>query len=223
MGKIFRTILCISAFCLNANAQNIKFGIHAGIVTSGLIGGDKYQIYDRENKLGFEVGGDVKYNIYHGINLTSGINIFQYGGKFSVMSPYVNNMGQSVTDFPEVNTNVISFEVPLKFGIDLKFSNALVLTPNIGTYFRYAISSVQDDVISNGNTSEKWNCLKDYNNGAYHLDALKRFDIGLQLGVDATLSNHYVIGFNYKHAMSESSKQFGLKSHSFGMTFGYCF
>jgi hypothetical protein len=23
--------------------------------------------------------------------------------------------------------------------------------------------------------------------------------------------------------MSESSKQFGLKSHSFGMTFGYCF
>nr|MCR5312996.1 hypothetical protein [Bacteroidaceae bacterium] len=79
------------------------------------------------------------------------------------------------------------------------------------------------DMLRYCNTSEKWNCLKDYNNGAYHLDALKRFDIGLQLGIDATLLSHYVIGLKYKHGFSECFKQFGLKSHSFGMTLGYRF
>lgn len=73
--------------------QRFNYGVHVGMNVSGYQGGDAYRIYDESAKVGAEIGGDISYRLTSHLLLLSGLNLSQYGGKFSVMSPYVGVTG----------------------------------------------------------------------------------------------------------------------------------
>lgn len=223
MKKIYLlATLLLMLMPLNMKAQQLKLGVHAGVNTSGFCGGDAYKVYDRSNKIGFEVGGDVDYTLRNGLLFHSGLSLLQTGGSFSVMSSYVGTNGQLQTEFPEVNAKLISFEIPLQIGYEISLSDGFSITPKAGVYGRFAIASPKGDVrAASEKTSTKWDCLEDYNNGSYHLDALNRWDAGVIAGVEATLFKHYTISASYKRGMTDLSSQYGYKSQSFSLNVGY--
>ena len=82
--------------------QRFNYGVHVGMNVSGYQGGDAYRIYDESAKVGAEIGGDISYRLTSHLLLLSGLNLSQYGGKFSVMSPYVRVTSAQITEFKEV-------------------------------------------------------------------------------------------------------------------------
>ena len=144
MKKTIIAATLFTACCLHAQAQTWSYGLHAGINSSGYTGGKAYTIYGNSDRIGYEVGGDIRYTLHGGLLFASGLSILQTGGQFAVMSDYVGATGHGETAFPEVNTRLLSAEIPLKAGWDFRLGRNVVLSPHIGAYARYALASIKD-------------------------------------------------------------------------------
>ncbi len=224
MKKTIIAAALFTACCLHAQAQTWSYGLHAGINSSGYTGGKAYTIYGNSDRIGYEVGGDIRYTLHGGLLFASGLSILQTGGQFAVMSDYVGATGHGETAFPEVNTRLLSAEIPLKAGWDFRLGRNVVLSPHIGAYARYALASIKDNVrTANEEQTEKWNCLKNYNKGHRHIEAFKRFDAGLTAEVELRLFRHYLLTAGYRRGFVEQSAQYGLKSQIFTVALGYLF
>ena len=176
-----------------------------------------YAVYDGKTYY----GGEYKYATK---SVSPRISILQTGGQFAVMSDYVGATGHGETTFPEVNTRLLSAEIPLKAGWDFRLGRNVVLSPHIGAYARYALASIKDNVrTANEEQTEKWNCLKNYNKGHRHIEAFKRFDAGLTAEVELRLFRHYLLTAGYRRGFVEQSAQYGLKSQIFTVALGYLF
>lgn len=209
-------------FGQNIHAQDLRMGFHIGGNLAGYTGGKQYIIYDKSSKAGYEVGTDIQYLLKNKISIASGISLLQTGGKFSVMSSYASSTGHGETEFPTVSTKALSLEIPLKFGFDISLSNGFVLTPTVGAYGRYALSSIKDKVnIIGDKTNYKWDCYKDFNKDMHHIDAMKKFEYGVVVGIGTKISNHYMISLNYKRGLNTLSSQYELKKSDFSCTIGY--
>lgn len=221
-----KTIFAAALFtlcCLHTQAQTWNYGLHAGINSSGYTGGKAYTIYGKSNCIGYEVGGDIRYTLRSGLLFASGLSILQIGGQFAVMSDYAGATGHGETAFPEVNTKLLSLEMPLKVGYDFKLGSKVVLSPHIGIYARYALASIKDDVRTNDGSVEKWSCLKDYSKGYRHIEAMKRCDAGLTAEVELRLFHHYLLTAGYRRGFVKQSAQYGLKRQMFSVALGYLF
>ncbi len=211
-------VLC----CHNIMAQDLKMGFHVGGNLSGYTGGKQYTIYDKSGKVGYEVGADIQYLLKNKFSLASGINLLQTGGKFSAMSGYAGSTGGSQTEFPAVNTKSLSLEIPLKLGYDILLSDNFVLTPAVGLYGRYALVSLKDKVSITGDKgNHDWDCYKDFNKDMHHIDAMKKFEYGVVLGVGAKFANHYVLSLNYHRGLNSVSSQYDLKKSDVSCSIGY--
>ena len=201
MKKTIIAAALFTACCLHAQAQTWSYGLHAGINSSGYTGGKAYTIYGNSDRIGYEVGGDIRYTLHGGL-------LFAHGE----------------TAFPEVNTRLLSAEIPLKVGWDFRLGRNVFLSPHIGAYARYALLSIKDNVrTANEEQTEKWNCLKNYNKGHRHIEAFKRFDAGLTAEVELHLFRHYLLTAGYRRGFVEQSAQYGLKSQIFTVALGYLF
>lgn len=224
MKKTIIAAALFTACCLHAQAQTWSYGLHAGINSSGYTGGKAYTIYGNSDRIGYEVGGDIRYTLRNGLLFASRLSILQTGGQFAVMSDYAGATGHGETAFPEVNTRLLSAEIPLKAGWDFRLGHKVVLSPHIGAYARYALASIKDNVrTANEEQTEKWNCLKNYNKGHRHIEAFKRFDAGLTAEVELRLFRHYLLTAGYRRGFVEQSAQYGLKSQIFTVALGYLF
>lgn len=223
MKKVLILLFGITAFlCQSIYAQDLKMGLHVGGNLSGYTGGKQYIIYDKSNKVGYEIGADIQYFLKNKISIASGISLLQTGGKFSVMSSYTSSIGHGETEFPAVNTKALSLEIPLKFGYDISLCNGFALTPNVGVYGRYGVSSIKDKVkIIGDKTNYKWDSYKDFNKDMHHIDAFKKFEYGVLIGISTKISNHYVISLNYKRGLNTLSSQYDLKKSDLSCTIGY--
>ena len=211
------------AYTLHTQAQTWNYGIHVGINSSGYTGGKAYTIYGKSNRVGYEVGGDIRYTLHGGLLFASGLSILQTGGQFAVMSDYAGATGHGETAFPEVNTKLLSLEIPLKIGYDFRLGHKVVLSPHIGAYARYALASIKDNVQANNGSVEKWNCFKNYVNGVRRLEAMRRFDAGLTAEVELRLFHHYLLTAGYQRGFVEQSAQYGLKNQIFTVALGVLF
>lgn len=201
--------------------QNLEFGMHVGIGNSGFHDGDKYHVYDCNNKVSYEIGGDVYYTFANNLSLLSGLNIVLFGGKFSAMGNYFPGFNNS-TEFPEINARYLSMEVPLMLGYRINCGKNLSITPRIGGYSGLALTSLKDYVLtSSDNKKEKWNCFKSYDKDFHHLEAMKRIDFGLAAGVEMQFCNHYMISFNYQQGLAQLSSQYGVKKQNITLSIGY--
>lgn len=224
MKKIFYlTLLFFAAFSMNVSAQKLTYGAHVGINFSGYQGGDQYRVYDEKAKTGYEVGADVGYSLGSNFMLLSGLNFAQSGGKFSTMSPYIGTTGNQITEFKEVNTKVLSFEIPVKIGYDFKIGQNFSIIPNAGMFFRYTIASIKSDVITADGKNQKWKSTDDFNEDSHHLDAFKKFDYGFVGGVDLLFNKHYSLSASYKHGLKKMQPQFDMKSWTADVSVGYRF
>lgn len=224
MKKVLLSLCAIAmAVCSSfGQTQDLKIGVHVGGNLSGYTGGKKYIIYDKANKVGYEIGADIQYMLKSKFSISSGISLLQTGGKFSVMSSYASSAGSSQTEFPAINTKVLSLEIPLKFGYDISISDGFAITPTIGIYGRYGLASIKDKVSIAGDKNDyKWDCYKDFNKDMHHLNAMKRFEYGVLIGVGAKISNHYVLSLNYRRGLNTLSSQYDLKKGDLSCTIGY--
>ncbi|MBR6285708.1 MAG: outer membrane beta-barrel protein, partial [Bacteroidaceae bacterium] len=208
--------------CQSVSAQELKLGVHVGGNVSGFAGGRQYVVYDKTTKAGLELGADVQYLMKNRLCIASGLSLVQTGGKFSVMSSYVNQSGSGYTEFPAVNAKALSLEIPLKLGYNIAIGERVDLVPMVGAYARYGLSAIKDDVnITGYNDGYKWNCYTDLNKDNHHIDALKRFEYGVVVGVGAKVANHYTISLNYLKGLNTLSKQYNLKKSNLAITIGY--
>lgn len=215
--------MLITAFGLNVNAQKLTYGAHVGVNFSGYQGGDGYHLYDEKVRTGYEIGGNIGYKLGYNFILLTGLNFSQSGGRFSTMSPYISETGSQTTEFKEVNTKVLSFEIPLKIGYEFNIGHNFSIIPNAGMFARYAIASIKSNVITADDRTQKWKCTDDFNDESHHIDAFKKFDYGFVGGVDMIFSGHYSLSADYKHGLKKIQPQFGMKSWSANISVGYRF
>ena len=212
--------LAICSICAS-NAQKIKIGVHAGTNVSNLSGGDTYRIYGSKYKVGAEIGADIVYTTKNKFTVTSGIGLLTGGGKFSVLSDYYSDEGQS-TEFKEVNARPLYIQVPITMGYNISLGKSITLNPNIGLYGRYAFASFKENVtLAYSKREEKWNCFDNYDNGNHHIDAFKRFDYGIAANINVVLDKHYSLSFGYKYGLAKLSQQYGMKERSLSINIGY--
>lgn len=223
MKKIISLILLLASLVLNASAQKLTYGAHVGINFSGYYGGDQYRVYNEQVKTGYEAGGDVSYHLGSNFMLLSGLNFAQSGGKFSTMSPYISTTGKQITEFEEVNTKILSFEMPVKIGYDIKLGNSFSVIPNVGMFARYTVASIKSNVITADGRARKWKGTDDFNEDSHHLEAFNKFDYGIVCGIDLLFLNHYSLSASYKHGLKKVQPQFGMKSWSADVSVGYRF
>lgn len=216
---------------LSLHAQQLTYGVHAGVNMSTLHSGNSYRVYDSKYKLGYQIGGDVMYTFKNRIVLSSGLDAIIIGGKFSTLSPYYHE-GSVATEFPEVNSRELSFEIPLKIGYKFRLGEVSSITPSVGAYCRYSMVSLKDNVtlLTNLNTketvTEKWNCFKTYtnpNNPNISIPSFNRFDFGLNVGVQAIIAKHYSISASYSQGLKKHSDKYELKNKDFRFSVGYIF
>lgn len=218
--KILILALAICSIC-TSNAQDLKIGVHVGANVSNLSGGNTHRIYDSKYKVGPEIGADIAYTTKSDFTVSSGIGLLTGGGKFSVLSDYYSDEGQS-TEFSKVNTRPLYIQVPITVGYNISLGKSITLNPNIGLYGRYAFASFKENVtLAYTKREEKWNCFDNYNNGAHHIDAFKRFDYGITANVSVVLYKHYCMSFGYKYGLAKLSQQYGMKENSVSLNFGY--
>lgn len=225
MKKLFSVLVIVWAFLpLSSNAQELNYGAHSGINISNFAEGSSRNAYDNSNKLGYEIGSDLRLTWTNGINLASGISFSQTGGKFAALSDYLDATGKMTTEYPEINIKTLSVEMPIQIGYVIPLSKGLALNPFVGAYGRCALLSIKDKVYINGkNGAEKWNCLKQFFKDSHKIEAMKRFDYGLSCGIETFIGKHYIAGFKYKKALNSSLTQYNLKNQSYTLSVGYLF
>lgn len=224
MKKLFLTLVFVWAFLSLTNAQELKFGAHSGINISNFAEGNSQNAYDNSNKLGYEIGGELRLTWSNGFNLASGISFSQTGGKFAALSDYLDETGKMTTEYPEINIKTLSVEIPIQIGYKIPLSKGFALNPFIGAYGRCALLSIKDKVYVNGEKNgEKWNCLKQFSKGNHKIEAMKRFDYGLSCGIETFICQHYILGLKYKKALNSSLTQYNLKNQSYTLSVGYQF
>jgi hypothetical protein len=222
MKKFFYfTLFLFTVFRLDASAQKLTYGAHVGINFSGYHVGNEYQVYDEKAKTGYNLGADLCYHLGSNIMLLSGVDFSQSGGKFSTMSPYISTTGNQATEFKEVNTKVLSFEIPVKIGCDIKVSNNFSIIPNAGLFARYAVASIKGNVITADGEVQKWKSTDDYDKDSHHIDAFKRFDYGVIGGVNMIFANHYTFSASYKEGLKKIQSQYDMKTWSANLSVGY--
>ena len=218
--QLFILTLAICSICASY-AQEFKIGMHIGANMSNFSKGDTYRINDNKYKVGAEIGADIFYTTKNKFTITFGIGLLTGGGKFSVMSDYYSGEGQS-TEFKEVNTKPLYIQVPITVGYNISIGSRITINPNLGLYGRYAVSSFKENVeLAYSKEKEKWNCFDNYNNGAHHIDAFKRFDYGITANVSVVLDKHYCMSFGYKYGLAKLSPQYGLKEKNLSLNIGY--
>lgn len=128
--QAFSCMLLFGSLSLPAMAQRLSYGVHAGVSLSGFHGGKTYIVYDSKAQMGYELGFDLACNFGGNVIAMTGFGLSQQSGRFSAMSPYISSMGNQATEFPSIKTKVLSLEVPLKIGYDIKPAKNFSLVPN---------------------------------------------------------------------------------------------
>lgn len=225
MKKIVLTALCVLQVS-GMFAQSWKFDVHAGANRSKLAGGDKYTVYDSKNRFGGQVGANACYIFKGGLVLSSGLDLVQSGGKYSTYTfVYNDNAGSPFTEFEEIKSSELSFEVPLKIGWLFHLSRNLDLLPLAGVYGRYSFASDGSSCkLAGSNRNIDIDCHKDeYPDDTHLISAYKKFDFGYNLELKLAVSQHYMFGIGYSRGLTDKSNQYQVKNSDLRFTVGYIF
>lgn len=223
-----RAFVLLSLFALGTKlfAQEMSYGVHAGFNLSKVTG-NEYQVYDEKYRVGWQIGGDVKYTTKNNVQIGSGVEMKISKGQFAVMSNYASVSGQPMTLFPVVRTTNISVGIPVSVGYKIDFTDFLSLIPCIGVYAGYGIASLNDDVQTQDgeghNIQEQWKCYDGYGNDSRHIDAFNRFSFAPRIGVDVLFSKRYMLSIAFQKDVTKLSRQYGCKRQSLNLSIGYNF
>lgn len=223
-----KALALFSLFVLGTNlfAQEMSYGVHAGFNLSKVIG-NEYQVYDVKYRVGWQIGGNVKYTTKNNVQIGSGLEMKISKDQFAVMSDYASVSGRPMTLFPIVRTAAVSVGVPVSVGYKIDFMDFISLIPNIGVYASYGVASLNDDVQTRDSEGhdllEQWKCYDGYGNGARHIKAFNRFSFAPRIGLDVLVSKHYMLSIAFQKDVTKLSRQYGCKMQSLTLNIGYSF
>lgn len=227
MNKDLIMIIISVLFSLQSKAQNLSYGVHAGVDVHSYNSVDQVRVYDQKTNLGFVAGSDLKYTLHNNIIFASGFDITLNAGEFSAFNDYYREQNGVDTEFPQIKTKELSVEVPIAIGYNLRLSDKFLFIPSIGIYSRYAFASIKDKVITNvgdGKTvSDEWKCLDGYVFGIHRIEGFKHFDTGFKIKAELIFASHYSLSATYQKGFIEQNKQFGIKDQNMRICLGYYF
>lgn len=241
MKKFF--VVCCALMCSGiVMAQELKYGVHAGVTSFGYNQGKERVVYGQKNQAGYFVGGDIIAEWKSGWMLASGLNLLQTGGEFSTLSSYYTpTAGGASTEFSPVKTKQHAIEIPLKVGYSFHTANrSFAVIPMLGVYARdaYASSKQTIGVNMNPSTSDvtfyKWNGFDRFSivnldeesgleDESHVLNGFERLDYGVTAEIKCVVLNHYSLGIAFTQGLKEQSNQFEVKNQSFSFFVGYLF
>lgn len=179
--------------------------------------------YDDVSFNGFSFG----YN--HAFSVSKSIPLFVEAGvglQYATWSDDVTLYGyDEYGDFIEADgeqkINLFSLKVPvsLMYKWDIP-SSKVSLIPFLGVTMRYNLSGKRNDTADDYDYDEDLNLFDEDDMGDKDY-TWKRFQLGWQIGVNARISNSFLLGVSYGTDFSEIVKDGKLKTTS--VTVGYCF
>ena len=206
MKKLF-VFLFVMFAVMTANAQvtwNLKGGVGmASCISSGDAGNSKLKFVAK-------FGGGLETPITQSLSFMPSLEVAWKGGKYKMYDG-------------DATLNLIYLQVPAVLAYRVNVNDRLNMTMKAGPYVAFAVSG---------------NMKQDYTVGAmaYHYDvnifdegengvakAAKRFDVGLDVGLDFEL-HRFVLGLEYELGfVSFAPNDASLKNQAFYLTVGYKF
>lgn len=230
MKKVLLLVSCAFAF-LQANAQGMKFGVHAGTDVMWYSSSFKPPFGESDMKAGLVVGGDAVYTFSNNIALASGLDLLVSNGQFNAHSVYYLNGLM----FDKVEVKTMSLEIPLKAGYRFNVGKSVSLMPMVGVYGRYGLASFSGDVVSNIASeppydgyamTEEWKPYDGYVNSkasAYAISPMKRWDFGCSVEVRLAVKEHYFISAGYRRGLLKQQDFYRLYGNNLRFALGYVF
>jgi len=208
-----RIILTVSAFftlCL-ANAQEIKYGVKAGLNLSTLTGDVAY--YDVKSKAGFHVGGFVEFKITDKFSVQPELLYSAQGAKLRYSSA---DEFSSTIDKQNIKLGYLNIPVMAKYYVIKGLS--IEAGPQVGFLLsaknEYNIySSISEDLSGSGEDDIK--------------DDSKSVDFGLNVGAGYEFTQNIFVQARYNFGLTSisenASNEFDPKNGVLQVSFGYKF
>ena len=157
-------------------------------------------------KTGYHIGGTVEYLLSEKFLIQSGLLFSTKGSKIYQLnrSDYIPSPSDCTHTF-----NELYLELPLYGAYRMNLSRNLNIVLGVGPYFGYGIGGktkekLHSGVWGDGSTERKWNTFGDgvFDESFNHLrgETLKRFDIGIGVGVDLEYRK-FILGIGYGHSL----------------------
>ncbi len=201
-----KSVLIAVLTCLSiagVNAQNLSFGVKAGINASNL--GSDYN-----DKLGYGVGLEANYNFFEKFFLSTGLEFNLKGGKMSL--PIYSDYSPGAT----LKYNAEYFQVPIHVGYMETLSPTFKIFASVGPYFAYGVGGkIHDLIIIDENSSTQ---------ALFFNEFAKRFDMGIGATAGIEYAKHYTLHIGYDYGLLDVGKTYqSFKNRSLYFSLGYRF
>lgn len=192
------------------------FGIRGGLNISTPSWGGVADNFSKTNMLGFKAGLSAEYAVSAPIFLESGLYFASKGGGL------IDKMGEGTLfeTRTEYAYSPTYFMIPLKIGYSFLPSSRNDIKVTAGLYAGYGIGGnyVKERRFSDSRETER--------ESAGVFNTLKRFDYGVDLGVDFELNN-FVLGMGYQIGLPDIGKNSDIftsfRNNTLSITIGYKF
>ena len=213
MKKVFLSLLLLAGIA-TVNAQDIKFGINAGVTFASQKGKTSGVSITSDSRAGFTVGGQVDVPLGSSFVFQPGLSFTQKGGKFDL----------TFMDYKlESNTSLNYLELPLNF---LYQANA-----GTGKFFAGAGPSLAFGLGGKAKNTETENGVtlkseEDINFGNKEDDDFKPLEIGANILAGYEFSNGIFVAANYNLGLNDiaaDGSDATAKNRYFGVKVGFKF
>lgn len=228
MKTIITLILGGVFCCMQASAQQVKFGVEAG---------GNWSHYKNDNSKaeqvgsmggGFQIGGTVDYEFKHHWMLMSGLTFMQTRSSMELYH-------YSVPYFPDTEIKMNHLNIPIKVGYNIRISKNFSLIPYIGIYGSINFNAGKCDV-KEGHLG-KTNHWKPMDGHSYivptdpdfpyeykaTIDAFRRWNYGALGGMKAVIAGRYTVSLQYYESIKKVQKQCNLRNYGYQLSIGYQF
>jgi len=217
--KVFFICLILGLTLTTVQAQDIRFGVKAGLNISNLSASDQSITVDYASKPGFQLGLTVDYRLWDDLYVLSGLELTQKGSsaELSLSNLFSSALGTLIKSKMTVNAYYLQLPLRIGYKLDLGFGS---FVPQAGPYFAYGLggkTTTDTDVLS-----DLWNFS--VNDDTF--DNFKRFDCGLAVGVGLEVGK-LGIAVGYDLGLVDINKDFygakSVKNKNLNITLGYKF
>jgi len=225
MKKLIMFLFVLTVLPSALMAQEVRFGVHAGVGMWGLYGGDKYLVNNTKMKVGGLIGGEVSYEFKNHLTLNTGLDLLFRQSKFSILGSYY----PLTVIHPEVNSKSVALQLPLTVGYNIQVSPHVAIVPSIGMYVSCGVAGLSGDVTTqkaDGKiTTGTWKMYDKYVEPTtnYNIDAFKRFDYGMTFEAKMLFRSHYTGTIGYTTGFAKQTNTYGLKNNAVTLSMGYRF
>ena len=178
-------LLLVSAMCLTANAQELKYGVTAGVNVNSPEGN-----MDSGSRLGYHIGGTATCD-FSKWYASASLLLTQKGFK----RPYTLSV-----DNQEIksHTDVTYLELPIVAGKNFNLGGGCKFFMEAGPYIAVGLF---------GKSQTKWAGVKEESHKVFGKNGFKRFDAGLTGGIGVEAFKHLRMKVGYEFGIPNLAKR----------------